>query len=57
MKKAKVIIDKDYQISEIDERLFGSFIEHLGRAVIPAFMSLIIRRRMNKAFARMLLIW
>jgi alpha-N-arabinofuranosidase len=33
MKKAKVIIDKDYQISEIDERLFGSFIEHLGRAV------------------------
>lgn len=33
MKKAKIIIDKDYQISEIDERLFGSFIEHLGRAV------------------------
>ncbi|NLW10632.1 MAG: alpha-N-arabinofuranosidase, partial [Clostridiaceae bacterium] len=33
MKKAKIVIDKDYQISEIDERLFGSFVEHLGRAV------------------------
>ncbi len=33
MKKARVIIDRDYQIGRIDERLFGSFIEHLGRAV------------------------
>ena len=33
MKKAKMILDKDYQISRIDDRLFGSFIEHLGRAV------------------------
>lgn len=33
MKQAKVIIDKDFQISEIDRRIYGSFIEHLGRAV------------------------
>ncbi|TCL76409.1 alpha-N-arabinofuranosidase [Hydrogenispora ethanolica] len=33
MKKAKCIIEKDYVISETDPRLFGSFIEHLGRAV------------------------
>ena len=33
MKQAKIILDKDYQISRVDERLFGSFIEHLGRAV------------------------
>ncbi len=33
MKQAKMILDKDYQISRIDNRLFGSFIEHLGRAV------------------------
>ncbi|WP_225228690.1 alpha-N-arabinofuranosidase [Bacillus sp. PS06] len=28
-----MIIDKDYAISEIDSRIYGSFIEHLGRAV------------------------
>ena len=33
MKQAKMILDKDYRISRIDNRLFGSFIEHLGRAV------------------------
>ena len=33
MKKAKVIIDKDYILSNIDKRIYGSFIEHLGRAV------------------------
>ncbi len=32
-KKAKMIIDKHYKISEVDPRLYGSFIEHLGRAV------------------------
>ena len=31
--KAKIIIDKEKTIAEIDRRLFGSFIEHLGRAV------------------------
>ena len=31
--KAKIVIDRDYQVSEVDKRLFGSFIEHLGRAV------------------------
>lgn len=33
MKHAKCIIDKDYSIGITDPRLFGSFIEHLGRAV------------------------
>ncbi|WP_430708822.1 alpha-N-arabinofuranosidase [Paenalkalicoccus suaedae] len=28
-----MIIDKAYKIAEIDERVYGSFIEHLGRAV------------------------
>src|SRR5690625_5900347 len=31
--KSKMIIDKDFVISEIDPRIYGSFIEHLGRAV------------------------
>ena len=33
MKQARVIIDKDFQVSRIDRRIYGSFIEHLGRAV------------------------
>lgn len=32
-KKAKMVVDKEYRISEIDKRIYGSFIEHLGRAV------------------------
>lgn len=31
--KAKMIIDKDFRISQVDKRLYGSFVEHLGRAV------------------------
>ena len=31
--KVKMVIDKEYRISQIDERIYGSFIEHLGRAV------------------------
>ncbi len=31
--KAKFYMDKEYRIGEVDDRLFGSFIEHLGRAV------------------------
>jgi alpha-N-arabinofuranosidase len=32
-KKAKMIVDKDFKISQIDNRIYGSFVEHLGRAV------------------------
>ena len=31
--KVQVCIDRDFSISRVDERIFGSFIEHLGRAV------------------------
>lgn len=31
--KASVIVDKDFVISKVDERIYGSFIEQLGRAV------------------------
>jgi alpha-N-arabinofuranosidase len=31
--KAQVILDKDFTVGDVDERIFGSFIEHLGRAV------------------------
>ncbi|MGF7030061.1 alpha-N-arabinofuranosidase [Paenibacillus mucilaginosus] len=32
-KKATMVVDKEFIISEIDKRIYGSFIEHLGRAV------------------------
>lgn len=32
-KTAKLTVEKDFRISEIDKRIYGSFIEHLGRAV------------------------
>ena len=31
--KAKITLARELKISEIDRRMFGSFIEHLGRAV------------------------
>ncbi|MCC3355910.1 alpha-N-arabinofuranosidase [Bacillus sp. REN16] len=31
--KATMILDKDYQVGKVDERIYGSFVEHLGRAV------------------------
>ncbi|GIP29268.1 intracellular exo-alpha-(1-_5)-L-arabinofuranosidase 1 [Paenibacillus sp. J23TS9] len=31
--KARVIVDKAFRIAEVDNRIYGSFIEHLGRAV------------------------
>ena len=33
MKQARIIIDRDFQVSPVDRRIYGSFIEHLGRAV------------------------
>ncbi len=33
MKKSSFTLSKDFKIAKIDNRLFGSFIEHLGRAV------------------------
>ena len=33
MKKAELIVDKHFLVGEVDKRIYGSFIEHLGRAV------------------------
>ena len=33
MGKAVIKIDKDYRVESIDPRLYGSFLEHIGRAV------------------------
>lgn len=31
--RARVVVDKAFAIAEVDSRIYGSFIEHLGRAV------------------------
>ncbi|MGL6201321.1 MAG: alpha-N-arabinofuranosidase [Lachnospiraceae bacterium] len=36
-RKAKLIIDKEAVLAPVDERLYGSFIEHIGRAVYDGF--------------------
>lgn len=33
MKKSKIIISKDYKVGKTDDRLFGSFVEHMGATV------------------------
>ncbi len=33
MKTASIILDKELRIGEIDPRMYGSFLEHLGRAI------------------------
>ena len=40
-----MILEKDYRIAEIDDRLYGAFVEHLGRAIYGAFTSQAIHRR------------
>lgn len=32
-KKAALILDKDFIVARVDERLYGSFLEHVGRAI------------------------
>lgn len=33
MEQARIIVDKDFRIGEVDPCLYGSFVEHMGRAV------------------------
>lgn len=37
--KSTMHIDKNFTLSAVDPRLYGSFIEHLGRAVYGEFTS------------------
>ena len=33
MSSAKIIVDRHFEISEIDPRIYGSFTEHMGRCI------------------------
>src|SRR6185503_18116376 len=32
-RRVRIVIDPAFAVGEVDERLFGSFVEHMGRAV------------------------
>ena len=36
--KAKLVVNKNFPIGQIDNRLYGSFLEHVGRAVYTGIM-------------------
>jgi alpha-L-arabinofuranosidase len=33
VKTARIVVDRDFRVGEIDPRLYGAFLEHLGRAI------------------------
>ncbi|MCJ7703683.1 MAG: hypothetical protein MUO62_19055, partial [Anaerolineales bacterium] len=33
MKKTRIVYHRDYEIAPVDERVFGGFLEHMGRAI------------------------
>ena len=33
MTSARLIVDADFAISDLDRRVFGTFVEHMGRCV------------------------
>src|SRR5438105_2219587 len=38
MSAARIVIDPDFAIGQIDRRLFGSFVEHIGRCVYTGLL-------------------
>jgi len=40
LKKATMVLDKEYKIGEVDRRIYGSFIEHLGCVVCSIWRNL-----------------
>ena len=53
MKKAKVFSDKHYPIGKIDDKIYASFTEHLGRCIYSGlYENRAIRRPTKTAFVR-----
>lgn len=51
--EAKLSVNRQNTISKIDKRLYGSFIEHLGRLYMTAFTNRNTKMSMQKAFGQM----
>ena len=57
MNKAQIIVDADFSISQLDRRLFGSFVEHLGRCVYTGIFEPSHPPRTSTDFDRMYWNW
>ena len=57
MKKAEIITDRNFLVSDVDQRLYGSFIEHLGRAVYEGIYRRIVLLQMKRASEKTYWIW
>lgn len=57
VRKAEMILEKDFQISEIDPRLYGAFVEHLGRSIYGGIYEPGIPARTNRVFGVMCCPW
>jgi alpha-L-arabinofuranosidase len=55
--KAGCTVDREFKIGSIDKRLYGSFIEHLGRRSTAASMSRAIPKPTSTASGAMPSLW
>lgn len=51
--KARLVVDDAFEVAPVNNRLFGSFVDILGVAFIPASMSPVIPRPMKMVSVRM----
>ena len=53
MLKSRIVVDRDFIISALDRRVFGTFVEHMGRCVYGGIYEPgACDRRRATAFAR-----
>ena len=45
MAQARITVDRDFTIADVPRRLFGSFVEHMGRCVYTGIYEPGTRRR------------
>jgi hypothetical protein len=57
MRKAKVLIDRDFAIADTDPRLFGAFVETPRTVCTAAFMSRVIPGGRERLLAGMCSRW
>ena len=48
--KARVTLERSYTIGEVDKKIFGSFVEHLGRGIYNGIPVIILFLLFQKYF-------
>lgn len=51
--KARLVVDDAFEVAPVNNRLFGSFVEHLGRCVYTGIYEPVIPRPMKMVSVRM----